>query len=154
MGNLLANYFYQTNDHGPAEEPRAPPRPTSSSELESMCRRVKEVLPQVPTDIIARDLRITSDVDESITRLLDGTVKYTPETSSGPSNPLNTSSVMQSMSKASDNRKLPLTDAPSLSTAASSFGNNSSERMKSLEERKKMLIEASKARYLVNHPTN
>ena len=120
----------------------------------SMCCRVKEVLPQVPIDVITRDLRITGDVDETITRLLDGTVKYTPQTAT--TTPVQASSSqlsskpVTSTDQASGNPSS-TTDVPSLSTAASSFGKDSRERMKSLEERKKMLIEASRIRYLAKH---
>lgn len=151
MGNWLANYFYQTDDQAPSEESREPPRSTTTSlDYENMCRRVKEVLPQVPTDVIIRDLRITADVDESITRLLDGTVKYTP-INSAPS--ASTSSPLTKPSTSEASNKLPTTPAnmPSLSTAASCFAQNSNERMKSLEERKKMLVEASRIRYLAKH---
>lgn len=152
MGNWLANYFYQTDDQAPSGESRESPRSTtSSSDLESMCHRVKEVLPQVPKDVIIRDLRITADVDESITRLLDGTVKYIPISSS--LTPSSSSTPLKPSSSQTSDKPSPasIADAPSLSTAASSFGNNSNERMKSLEERKKMLVEASRIRYLAKH---
>lgn len=141
MGNLLVNYFNQTENEDPSEEEVSGERgsTTSSSEVQIMCCRVKEVLPQVPIDVIRRDLRITGDVDETITRLLDGTVKYTPQTATTPS----------SQSESTDETSG--TPVPSLSTAASSFGKDSRERMKSLEERKKLLIQASRTRYLAKH---
>ena len=41
---------------------------SQSLELFSMSQTVKNVLPQVPLDVIRRDLIITSNVDETITR--------------------------------------------------------------------------------------
>lgn len=148
MGNLFT-LINQPDDHVATDETQSEQTAPTSQDIRSMCTRVKEVLPQVPLDVIARDLRITSDVDESITRLLDGTVKYIPE-STAPSTSLSTQPADQpSSSKASDPPSS--VDVPSLSTAASNFGKNSSERMQSLEERKKMLIEAARVRYLAKH---
>jgi ancient ubiquitous protein 1 len=122
-----------------------------------MAQRVKEVLPQVPLNVIKRDLAITTNVDETITRVLDGTVSYRPEVvatvSLKPSGSSSSSTLLstnlrtctQSGAVASSS------ELPSLNTAASSFPKNANDRMKSYKERKQALVEASRARYLQKH---
>lgn len=123
-----------------------------SPQLDQMAQRVKEVLPQVPLVVIRRDLAITANVDESITRLLDGSVTYTPE------------AVASSSQASTSSRQTPVIpvaqkmnyDGPplSLNAAAKSFGKNATERMKSYEERKALLIEACRQRYLSKRASN
>ena len=117
---------------------------SSRPAIESMAVHVKEVLPQVPIDVIRKDLTVTTNVDETITRLLDGTVVYEPEKKPSPTaavrspNPTAAPSSFKSCSNSH----------PPLITAASSFGKSADERHKSFEERKQKLIEESKRRYL------
>lgn len=172
MGNFIGNYYYNNNNGNgddPQEDERRPSdnyatSPSSSSpyhsasihpsssgprvvsaQLESMSQRVKEVLPQVPLDVIRRDVSITANVDETITRLLDGTVTYKPEEPLLSSNKTSLAPLAQSSSPLLNNRNLPI------KTGAASFGKNSNERMRSFEERKKLLIEESKLRYMIKH---
>lgn len=120
--------------------------------IESMAAHVKEVLPQVPIDVIRKDLTVTTNVDETITRLLDGTVVYVPEAQ--PSSCQASDTVKTSPSPATSSSATSLQSCansisyPPLITAASSFGKNASERNKSFEERKAKLIEESRQRYL------
>lgn len=58
-----------------AEEAQALANP----ELMRMAGQVKEVLPDVPLAVIARDLQETRSVDSTISRLVDGIVHYVPE---------------------------------------------------------------------------
>lgn len=58
-----------------AEEAQAMANPA----LLRMAAQVKEVLPDVPLVVIARDLQETRSVDSTISRLVDGVVHYVPE---------------------------------------------------------------------------
>lgn len=51
----------------------------SNPALLRMAAQVKEVLPDVPLTVIARDLQETRSVDSTISRLVDGVVHYVPE---------------------------------------------------------------------------
>lgn len=126
----------------------------SNGQLDSMVESVKVVLPQVPISVIRKDLCVTSNVEETITRLVDGTIQYTPETpetnksSSSQANSakvsnFNTSSLPTNISNSDS--------LPTLSTAAKSFGNSANERHKSFEERKRQLIESARLRYMIKH---
>ena len=117
-----------------------------SPQLEQMAQQVKDVLPQVPLHVIRRDLTVTANVDESITRLLDGTVSYSPEST-------NSSSTVQTVLPKIDPCTLNA-ESLSLNTAAKSFGKNANDRMKSYEERKQALIEASRLRYISKNTVN
>uniref|UniRef100_T1IIU4 Lipid droplet-regulating VLDL assembly factor AUP1 n=1 Tax=Strigamia maritima TaxID=126957 RepID=T1IIU4_STRMM len=52
-----------------------------NSELLRMAQQVKEVLPNVPLEVIRRDLLRTRNVDLTITNILEGLVPFVPETS-------------------------------------------------------------------------
>ena len=175
MGNFIGNYYYNNghddqnnhadhhHHHNPhqheyhqrqqqpgSQSGQSSSRPkVVSAQLESMSIRVKEVLPQVPLDVIRRDVSITANVDETITRLLDGTVMYTPEEPSNkPTIKPFLSSPSGHSSASSVSSKLPY------NTAASCFGKTSGERMKSYTERKQQLIEESRLRYMIKHGLN
>lgn len=116
--------------------------------IDSMAVHVKEVLPQVPIEVIRKDLTVTANVDETITRLLDGTVTYQPE-KKPPASAATAAAVRSPTSTpaAGSLQSCAITHPP-LITAASSFGKSADERHKSFEERKQKLIEESKRRYL------
>lgn len=121
-----------------------------SLQLEQMARRVKEVLPQVPSAVIERDLVITANVDETITRILDNTVRYQPEIISEKQS---ASKSLQNQAKsdnltASSANHLQNEELPTLNTAAKSFGRTATERMKSYEERKNALLESARIRFI------
>ncbi|KAI1303183.1 Lipid droplet-regulating VLDL assembly factor AUP1 [Halotydeus destructor] len=138
----------QENEARVSETRRSEPSVSSqrfSPQLEHMALQVKNVMPQVPLAVIKRDLSITANVDETITRLLDGTVTYTPEVQISTSPPIVTKVALPPM-KVDPNM---LTEERlSLNTGAKAFGKNANDRTKSYEERKAQLIEASKLRYL------
>lgn len=182
MGNLLG-LPEEDNEVGGGGQISA----LSPQQLDLMASRVKEVLPQVPLDVIRRDISQTANVDETITRLLDGTVSYQPllvisekektspslsseagATSSLPkqmsSNSLTSPSSLSSTTSSSRESNVSSSSSPStppssslnqsfppLSTAASTFGKTPDERHTSFEERKRLLIEAAKQRYLAKH---
>lgn len=162
MGNILnffnAGYDDDENAANFNDRPLGPAIPSSTSnsniQMESMVRSVKDVLPQVPVSVIRKDLSITSNVEETITRLVDGTIQYTPEQPENKSPSSQASSVKSSTFNVSS---LPTSTAcnpeslPNLSTAASTFGKSADERHKSFEERKRQLIESARLRYMMKH---
>lgn len=158
MGNVL-NLFYggeEDNMVNYDNRPRPINLPSSGSssnpQLESMVRSVKDVLPQVPISVIRSDLNITSNIEETITRLVDGTIQYTPEVPAKKSpseSSANTSTVAPV--DASFLKNPPPSTLPHLSTKADSFGRSASERHKSFQERKQQLIEAARLRYMMKH---
>lgn len=168
MGNLWSFLGYDVADN---EQDESPFSPLGQQQLDYMTSRVKDVLPQVPLDVIRRDISVTANVDETITRLLDGTVRYSPvEVSSvkkktptvAPSSPPSSTSKEVSSpttvsNDASSSYKQGERHQPRQSlliTAASSFAKTPSERHKSFEERKQLLIDACRQRYLEKHGSN
>lgn len=90
-------------------------------------------------------------MDTTITNILEGRVRFTPETSRSvavastsnqPSTSLNKSTIAAGVAAA------PLSH---LHMAASSFGKNASERTRSFQERKEQLIAAARRRYIEKH---
>ncbi|KAJ7356306.1 Ancient ubiquitous protein 1 [Desmophyllum pertusum] len=74
----------QSQQPKPAQNGSTPPNqgPSNASpntRLMQMVQQVKEVLPQVPSPSIARDLSRTHCVDTTITNILEGRVSYVPE---------------------------------------------------------------------------
>ena len=51
----------------------------SNQYLVHMANQVKEVLPDVPLHVIMQDLQETNNVDSTISRIVDGIVRYVPE---------------------------------------------------------------------------
>lgn len=131
-------------------------------ELQNMGRMVKEVLPMVPINVIYKDLVRTRNVDQTITNILEGNVSYSPELPSTPthsSSPLtapypNDSSPSTSASYTTASVTLlnnRVNTADPMCTAAQSFGKSAKERMLSFQERKELLIENARRRYLAKH---
>lgn len=149
MGNLLGGDDQQPVD--PAFDRAATPvRSNSRPEIESMAKHVKEVLPQVPIEVIRKDLIVTANVDETITRLLDGTVEYqaVKRTTDGSPVPSVGSSSSSSGPRSPAHSPPSAPSLPPLITAASCFGKTADERHRSFEERKQKLIDESRRRYL------
>ncbi|GAB6023444.1 Ancient ubiquitous protein 1 [Chamberlinius hualienensis] len=126
-----------------------------NSQLLTMIHQVKEVLPNVPVDVIKSDLMQTNSVSLTISNLLEGIVHYVPEvdTITQPS-PLPVSKASSSTTQSSPSiTKANLSvllnqNLPTLNMAASTFGKNANERMQSYLERKQKLIENARTRYL------
>lgn len=122
------------------------PRVSAAPSVEVMARKVKEVLPQVPLAIIKSDIVITKNIDDTIERILNGNVPYTPEV----------------MPSANDTSKASTSSGPvaggvsSLEASAkmfcgSSFGKTAEERTKSFQERKEHLYRVARMRYIQKH---
>lgn len=123
---------------------------SAAAELVQMAKRVKEVLPQVPIETIQKDLAVTTDIDETITRFLDGTLSFTPEvvrveeTKNGDAHDAKTTNSESPSTNSID-------DLPSINTRAQTFARTASDRMKSYRERKQALIENCRIRYMRKH---
>jgi len=143
---------------------------SQSLDLFSMAHTVKNVLPQVPIDVIRRDLIITNNVDETIARLLDGTVYYDMETEVLPPASVNevkdvkldekkdtpkasndVSSHNKESSNAVNNEPLKTISPMSFNTKAATFEKDPHERMKSYQERKQKLLEVAREHYIEKH---
>lgn len=148
---------------------------SQSLDLFTMAQTVKSVLPQVPIDVIRRDLIVTNNVDETITRLLDGTVYYDCETETLPSvnndqikeekkektttvsnNDVNTSTIKEASNTVSStsNDELKTISPMSFNTKAATFEKDPNERMKSYQERKQKLLEIARAHYIEKNGLN
>jgi len=120
------------NDH----QIRAGSQQQAEVAAELMTKQVKDVLPQCPIDVIRKDLLVTKDVDQTLTRLLEGVVKY---------------STVTTTVAPPEKVQLP-TISPKLSdTAAKTFSGKPQDRQLSLEERKHALIESARKKYMAKH---
>ncbi|CAG0918950.1 unnamed protein product [Notodromas monacha] len=102
------------------------------AEIMQMAERVKEVIPTVPLLVIASDLVRTGDINETMTNFLEGHVSYAPEipTPKATTGPRTTKSE-PSMSKMNPK--------------------NSPDRPLSFQERKVVMIEEARQKYIAKH---
>ncbi|XP_060535791.1 lipid droplet-regulating VLDL assembly factor AUP1-like [Cylas formicarius] len=115
-------------------------------ELLRMANQVKEVLPHVPLNVIYNDLVVTRGVDATITNILEGRIQFVPES---PQPSPSSSHHRASASKSSGSLNFSnVSNVVPLSTAATSFGKTASERTKSFQERKELLIAVARRRYI------
>ncbi|XP_017774099.1 PREDICTED: ancient ubiquitous protein 1-like [Nicrophorus vespilloides] len=123
-----------------------------SPEMTRMGLQVKEVLPLVPMEDIIKDLIKTRNVDVTITNILDGAVDYIPESVNAVPVASTSSPIISTSSSfgpsSSNGSKDPF------NTAAESFGKSASERSLSFQERKRLLIENARRRYIEKHGLN
>lgn len=91
----------------------------------------------------------TRNVNHTITNILEGHIRYTPQPQRRQSNP---SSVPGTSSTAPSSS--PSSSSTSLIAAASTFGKSAPERSQSFQERKKQLIENARKRYIEKHNLN
>ncbi|XP_071488069.1 lipid droplet-regulating VLDL assembly factor AUP1-like [Diadema antillarum] len=148
--------------HSPAATEKEMPQTTErDGPLERMVKQVHDVLPHIPQHIIRKDLESTNSVDATIFNLLENVTEVPTTSDAGRS----TSVGGANSSEPHPNRYEPGTtsSAASQSTspsvrrtclalsctkfAAATFGKSSSERQKSLQERKAALL-ASARRHL------
>ncbi|ENN75747.1 lipid droplet-regulating VLDL assembly factor AUP1 [Dendroctonus ponderosae] len=117
-----------------------------------MVSQVKEVLPHVPIQAIYNDLAVTRSVDTTITNILEGRVRFTPEASrSAAAVPSTSSQPSTSPNKSTIATGVAAAPFSHLHMAASTFGKNASERTRSFQERKEQLIAAARRRYIEKH---
>ncbi|KAM9309429.1 lipid droplet-regulating VLDL assembly factor AUP1 [Pholidichthys leucotaenia] len=112
---------------------------TDDHRMAKMAQQVKDVLPHVPMNVIAKDLAKTNCVDTTITNLLDikeeTQMEATGMSTFGPSK-------MSSYSSG---------PAPNLKPAAKTFGKSPADRHLSLQERKDALYSFARRRYIEKH---
>lgn len=124
------------------------------SHLQLLLLKVKEVLPNVPADVIKEDLVRTKNVNTTISNILEGVVTYIPEaepSAEGCANPqANTSSNGKSEEDCATASGIP-DFYSNLCVAASSFGRTANERMLSYSERKQRLIDNARRQYIQKH---
>lgn len=88
----------------------------------------------------------TKNVDQTITNILEGRVQYTPiSRETKPATPKTSPASSASTSQPQNN---------SMIAAASTFGKTAHERNLSFQERKKLLIENARRRYIEKHNLN
>lgn len=126
----------------------------SNPELVRMAAQVKEVLPHVPVGTIYNDLNVTRSIDTTITNILEGRIRFVPETPR-PSSPTPSTSQQPSTSgctsSSTPSRQGACTSSTQFNTGASTFGKSANERTKSFKERKEQLIAAARRRYIEKH---
>ncbi|XP_078534948.1 lipid droplet-regulating VLDL assembly factor AUP1 [Lissotriton helveticus] len=115
--------------------------PQEDARLPGMAQQVREVLPQVPLDVIKRDLAKTDCVDTTIANLLEGTISFTAEdaTSGG---------LAQPTMSATDVKRSSYTTAHTSKPNAKTFARSPTARHLSLQERKDALYDYARSRYL------
>jgi len=137
----------------PEQSYRAPPTTVSSTtsqtkaQLEAlkMIEQIKNVLPQVPVKIIKNELESTKNVDLTIAHLLDGSIQYTPlsdedQQKENKDIELKRKSIIQ---KANDAAK---------KAASATTPTSWKDRQLSFQEKKKIMIENARVKYLELHP--
>jgi ancient ubiquitous protein 1 len=139
-----------------ANSPSSPSMATrASAAVETMALRVKEVLPQVPISVIQKDIKVTTNVDETITRLLDGTVKYVEEKPAPPPEAQSSTGAQSSSGASTPNNSYISTESMKpFYCGSKTFGKNASERTKSYKERKEALLQTARHRYLERRGLN
>ncbi|GJQ70740.1 hypothetical protein Trydic_g673 [Trypoxylus dichotomus] len=124
---------------------------TINPEIHRMSIQVREVLPLVPYDAIYKDLVKTRSVDLTITNILEGHVSYVPEQSKPSSSSSSASNSPTKSTPSSSCSSIHQSVHTSLNTAAAVFGKSPQERSISFQERKRLLIENSRKRYIEKH---
>eukprot|EP01117_Protostelium_nocturnum_P005878 TRINITY_DN2115_c0_g3_i2.p1 TRINITY_DN2115_c0_g3~~TRINITY_DN2115_c0_g3_i2.p1 ORF type:complete len:602 (+),score=207.72 TRINITY_DN2115_c0_g3_i2:190-1995(+) len=135
-----------------------------------MIRRVQEILPHAPADIIARDLLMTRSVEATIENFLEGRVQIpvVPEAPvvnnnvNNDNNPPPSSSVQQNESSQRnferelknhiDNQSSPISLEPA--KFSDDFASTSTQRQQSLAERKKAMLELARSQFLEKQRRN
>lgn len=128
----------------PTESPSTSRHTRIDPNLEMMARQVKEVLPLVPQHVIIQDLTKTRNIDYTISNILDGHVRYTPETPS----PTPTTQQSSTPSTSSSNESM------STQQKQMNFPKSANARMQSFQERKRELIENARKKYIEKHGLN
>ncbi|XP_015758529.1 PREDICTED: ancient ubiquitous protein 1-like [Acropora digitifera] len=118
--------------------PRDTGNATPNTRLTRMVKQVRDVLPQVPSTVIARDLSRTHCVDTTIANILEGRVSYVPEKESNHTeinNDVKTSSTTLS-NETAPTKPQPVT-----------FSRSPEERQKLLNQRKVIMLENARRRF-------
>ncbi|XP_028315060.1 lipid droplet-regulating VLDL assembly factor AUP1 [Gouania willdenowi] len=107
--------------------------------IAKMAQQVKDVLPDVPMNVITKDLSKTNCVDTTITNLLENKEEAAME------------AFGLSMYGASKRSSYSAGSTSTLKPAAKSFGKSPADRHLSLQERKEALYNFARRRYIEKH---
>ncbi|CAL8358323.1 unnamed protein product [Merluccius merluccius] len=115
---------------------------TEEPRIIRMAQQVKDVLPHVPLNVIARDLVKTNCVDTTITNLLELSEDSAMEASASGASSFGSSRNSSSFS---------YEPIPTAKPVAKSFGKSPTDRHMSLQERKDALYNYARRRYIEKH---
>lgn len=118
--------------------PRDTGNATPNTRLTRMVKQVRDVLPQVPSTVIARDLSRTHCVDTTIANILEGRVSYVPEKES---NHTEIHNDVKMSSTTLSNETAPTKPQPV------TFSRSPEERQKLLNQRKVIMLENARRRF-------
>ncbi|KAG7276919.1 hypothetical protein CRUP_010239 [Coryphaenoides rupestris] len=121
----------------------APSLGTEEPRIIRMSQQVKDVLPHVPLNVIARDLVKTNCVDTTITNLL--------ELSEDPAMEASASGGAASFGPSRNSSSFSYEPIPTAKPVAKSFGKSPTDRHMSLQERKDALYNYARRRYIEKH---
>jgi len=114
-------------------------RETNNKYIE-MAKQVKFVLPQVPMNVVEGEIKRTKNVDRAISNFLDGSIKY---------NPLSEEQQQKEKEMLMNKKK----EIASRSVSNSQFsGMTSKDRHLSFQEKKELMIQEARVKYLQQHP--
>ncbi|KAH7641265.1 hypothetical protein HUG17_4309 [Dermatophagoides farinae] len=114
--------------------------------IDEYSQKVKEILPQVPLNVIKEDIAITNNIDDTVERILNGVVKFEPEPQQQQQQ--SSSSVNDHSIQSTLNTNIKISAIDNKNFAAKTFGKTSSERVSSFQERKEQMYRMARIRYL------
>lgn len=122
------------------DRPTVQPKLKYNDNIEQMVKQVKLVLPQVPVKVVREDMKSTNNVDATISRLLEGTINYIPLTEEEQN------AEKQKSTEIKIETKRPVIKSKN------SFAKTSKDRHLSFQERKRIMIDEARQKYLQLHP--
>lgn len=123
--------------------------PSEIAEVSKMAQQVKEVLPDTPLSVIEKDLLKTKDIDITISNILEGKI-VVPHNASDNSILVVPSNKLQVSAEIRDKVNTQISPAQQ-KYSAHYFPRSSTDRHQSFEERKKIMIETARQRYIEKH---
>jgi len=119
-------------------KPKIVSRETNNKYIE-MAKQVKLVLPQVPMSIVESEIKRTKNVDRTISNFLDGSIKF---------NPLSEEEQQKEKEILLNKKK----DSPKRTVNSQFSGMSSKDRHLSFQEKKELMIQEARTKYLELHP--
>ncbi|XP_065071878.1 lipid droplet-regulating VLDL assembly factor AUP1-like [Rhopilema esculentum] len=117
------------------QQQNAMPRVNSTAKLDRLVQQVKDVFPQIPRNVVRQDIMKTNSVDVTLGNILEGRLSYTPLTEEE-------SLAERRLHK--EKTKPPVRNK--------TIDTGTSRKGMSYQERKHIMIEEAKRRYLERHP--
>lgn len=125
------------------------PNPEEVAELSRMAQQVKDVLPDTPLSVIENDLLKTKDVDKTISNILEGKIVIPPNASDN-SILFVAPTILQASPEIREKVNTQISPAQQ-KYSATYFPKSSNDRHQSFEERKKIMLETARQRYIEKH---